>query len=71
MDAFRAPPFPASNEQHLRRPEGGRALGQVCLDLGAELTGVDGVPAPGAVVLDEDPAIDTAGGGAERLAVIP
>jgi len=43
----------------------------MCLDLSAELTGVDGVPAPGAEVLDEDPAIDTAGGGAERLAVIP
>jgi hypothetical protein len=43
----------------------------MCLDLDCELAGVDGVPAPRAVVLDEDPAVDTAGGGAERLAVIP
>jgi hypothetical protein len=43
----------------------------MCLDVCRELTGVDGVPAPRAVVLDEDPAVDAAGGGAERLAVFP
>src|SRR5262245_17216163 len=71
VDAIGAPPLPPPNEQHLRRPESGRAVGQMRLDVCRELAGVDGIPAPRAVVLDEDPAVDAAGGGAERLAVIP
>jgi hypothetical protein len=62
-------PVRAAHEEELRVRPGVALLGEVRLDLVGEPAPAERVARPEAPVLDEDPVVDAAGGGGERLGV--